>query len=436
MRPRRNADFLTAFALSFVIYLIPLFHLEAGWLALGEALSGIPDVTAPSLAWILAALILQATAFLAVFWFLRRFSLKKMLLLAAAAPLFIFGANVILLWWIPVFFVVERDMAPEVGSLERVCSIPGATVAQVNSGTDLSLVRAAEAWLVTGDGRSRTLLNMPGCHLIALDGRFDGSTIDAAAPGGRVLHRQSSGAIAYLDAASKGFEPLSQPSDVSYWKPILSDDGRALVWLDRVPPGARGTTRLHLRDLATGEERFVPIAFPRPDQIELLGARSWDGPYTLTRFRNAIFAINRDGEVLRGPVSPDGIYDARWGFVWLNGGWIAWDGYREDGRSQVVWDIPNGRGALSVPLGRSIDALTVAANGDLIAVAISSNLRIGDIQSTVFAFRTDTGEEVYRKRHRVQMRSTVAFLGSEYLAITEMEAGQGSVGVYRIAITD
>ena len=120
----------------------------------------------------------------------------------------------------------------------------------------------------------------------------------------------------------------------------------------------------------------------------------------------------------------------------MNDGWIAWDGYREDGQSRIVWDIPNGRGEFAIPLGRSIDALTVSENGDLIAVAISSNLRIGGIQSAVFVFHTDTGEEVYRKRHPVHMRPTVAFLEDQYLAVTEMQDGQTSVVVYRIPNAD
>ena len=72
----------------------------------------------------------------------------------------------------------------------------------------------------------------------------------------------------------------------------------------------------------------------------------------------------------------------------------------------------------------------------LATVAVSSNLRIGDIQSSVFTFRADTGEEVYRRRHPVHLRSAVAFLADKYLAITEMEANRGSVGVYRMPATD
>ena len=437
MRLRRITGFLAPFALSFAIYLIPLFHLEAGWLALGKVLSGMRDVAPLSLAWMLATLVLQLAAFLAFHWLLRRFSWRKLLLLVAAGPLVVFGANVILLWWLPLLFLVERDAAPEIGSLESVCSIPGASIAQVNSGADLSLVRAGEAWLVTGAGQLRTVLKMPGCQLIPLNGRFDGSTIDAVAPGGHVLHRQASGTVAYLDPALNGFRRLSNPSGVSYWKPILSDDGKALAWLERTSSESGSkTTRLHLRNLTSGEERIVPMVFEARDQLELLGVSSWDGPYTVARYKNAISAIDPNGKVLRGPVSPDGIYDARWGFVWLNGGWIAWDGYREEGRSHIVWNIPNGRGTLSVPLGRRIDSLSVSADGDLIAVSVSSNLRIGEIQSAVFAFRTETGEEVYRRRHPVHMRSSLAFLGEEHLAVTELEAGQASVVVYRMPMAD
>lgn len=437
MRLTRSAVFFAAFLLSFAIYKIPLFQLEAGWLPLGKTLLAVREITAPSLAWFLSALVLQAIAFITAFFFLRTFSWKKGMLLVASTPIFILVANVILLWLIPIYFLVERDMASEVGNLEKVCSIPDASIAQVNSGANLSLVHAGEALLVTRAGRNRTLLKMPACQLIALDGQFDGSNIDAVAPGGHILHRQMNGAIAYLNPDLNEIERQPQPDGDSYWKPIITDDGRALAWLDRVQSeGIRGANRIHLRNLATGEERLLQVALSGLDQVELLGARSIDGPFTIAKFRNAIFEFDREGEVLRGPVSPEGIYDARWGFVWLNGGWIAWDGYREDGRSRIVWNIPNGRGERSIPRGRSIDALTVAADGDLIAVSVSSNLRVGGIQSAVFAFRTGTGQEIYRRQYPGRQRSGVAFLGDEYLAVDERQANQWSVGVYRIPKPD
>lgn len=420
---------------SFAIYLIPLFHLEAGWLSLGKTLSGIGEVTAMSLAWILSVLILQGIAFLAVFLLVTRFGWRTILLFVVAIPLFVLGANMVLLWWIPFYFLVERDTAPDLGSLEPVCSIPGASLAQVSAGADLSLVRAGEAWLVTGDGTRRMLLRMPGCGLVPLNGRFENSTIDAVAPGGRVLHRQINGTIGYLDPASEDFEPQTLHDKVSYWKPILSDDGRALIWLDRArSEGSRVQTRLYLRERVTGDVRILPVAPTGSDQIELLGARSIDGPFTLAQFRNVIFAIDAGGGVLSGPVSPDGIYDARWGFVWLEGGWIAWDGYREDGRSRIVWNIAAGRGMKTIPLGQSIDSLTVAANGRLIAVSVSGNLRLGDAKGSVFAFRTDTGREVYRRRSPVHFRSAVAFLRTEYLAVTEPDAQRSVVRVYRVRL--
>ena len=437
MNLSRKNGLVAAFALSFAVYLIPLFHLETGWLVLGKALSGVRDVGALSFAWILIALVLQSAAFIAVHWLLTRFSWRNVLLFGAASPLVVFGTNLILLWWLPLLLLVERDPAPEIGSLEKVCSIPNATIAHVRSGANLSMVRAGETWLVTGRGQLRSLLKMPGCQLSHLDGHFDGSTIDAVAPGGHVLHRQVGGAIAYLNPALNEFRRLSGPDGASYWKPVLSDDGMALAWLDRISSGSGNkVTRLNLRNLASGEERIVTIALQGPDQIELLGVHSWDGPHTLAQYRNAIFAIDRDGKVLRGPVSPDGIYDARWGFVWLNGGWVAWDGYRDDGRSNIVWNVPSGRGRLSIPLGRRIDSFSVSAEGDMIAVATSSNLRIGEIQSAVFAFRTETGEETYRRHYSVHSKSTVAFLGDEYLAVAEIEAGQASVVVYRMPATN
>ncbi|MDJ1018205.1 MAG: hypothetical protein QNJ35_16970, partial [Paracoccaceae bacterium] len=308
MRLSHGASFLAAFAVSFAVYLIPIFNLEAGWLLLGEALASGGDFTVRSISWLLVALLLQVVVFLTVLWLLARFSVVRIMLLLALAPFGVLIANLVLLWGIPFLLLVERDPAEEVGSLEQVCTIPDATIAQVRSGAEGSLERAKEVWLVTGDGRSRTLLRMPDCQLIPLKGIFDGSTIDAVAPGGRVLHRQGSGAIGYLEPASDGFELPTQPGPVAYWKPILTDDGSGLVWLNHASfDGASKALRLHVRNLETGDERVIPIDLPGLDQLELLGARSMDGPFTLARFRNAIFEVDLDGRVLKGPLSPDGI---------------------------------------------------------------------------------------------------------------------------------
>ncbi len=433
MRLSRRAALLSALILSFTTYLIPLFHIHAGWVILGSFLSGLSEFSVLSIVWVGVALALQGLALLLFFWLLLEVRWTKIVALIAATPIFVFVANLSLLYAIPLLVLVETDKIPEFGSLELVCSIPDATIAQVRSGSDLGQVRAGEAWLVDSTQRTRALLRMPGCNRIALDAPIVGSTIDAVAPGGHLLHRSDSGELHYFSPEIGTAAPLSAPQDVPYWNPILSDDGLMLVWLERErPQGGPGAHRLHTREIATGREQTIALDLPAREQFELIGARSQGGPFTLAKFRNAILRVDLQGEVIRGPISPDEIYDARWGFHWLEGGWVAWDGYREEGRSRIVWDLPGGRGEVTIPRGRGIDSLGVAEDGSVIAASISSNITIGRVQSAVILFQTSDGVEIYRRYQPIFARTNLAFLGKQHLAVSRFEDQQSFVDVFRV----
>jgi hypothetical protein len=129
---------------------------------------------------------------------------------------------------------------------------------------------------------------------------------------------------------------------------------------------------------------------------------------------------------------PPGVYDARWGFRWLDGGWVAWDGYREEGRSRIVWSLPAGNGEVAIPRGRNIESLSVDPGGRYIAVSVATGLSIGNTKSAVFLFRTADGQELFRRYHPTHSRNRLAFLGGNYLAMTRNENGQSFIDVYRI----
>lgn len=427
-----------AFVLSFAVYLIPLFHLHAGWLLLGRVLaSGLGEVSALSLAWIAAVLVLQGLAFILFSWALRRLRLSRVLVLLAAAPAFVFTANYGLLYAIPLLVLVEPDTAAETGEMQTVCSIDDASLAQVRSGADQALVQAKEAWLVTEAGRALALLSMPGCAVISLEGAKPGATLEPVAPGGHLLHRSDAGALFHFAPQTGLSPPLEVPAGISYWNPILSDDGEVLAWLTR-QADADGTAAqvLNLRHLADGREKAVRLDLPPNGQFELIGARSEAGPFTLAQFRNQIFSVNADGAIIQGPLSPDGIDNARWGFSWVRDGWVAWDGYREEGRSRIVWQLGGGRGEKEIPLGRNIDGLSISADGRTIAVSTSSELSIGTTPSTLLVFRTSDGADLYRRYQPKGVRTRLAFLGEGHLAIGRFEGGSAFVDVMALSPLD
>ncbi len=434
----RRRAFLAAFALSFAAYLIPLFNVHAGLVPLGMALLALAEPSTYAVAIATAAVAIQAILCALLYWLLRSLRWRNGLLLVAALPVLVYGANVALLYFIPLALLVEADRRPETGQLEEVCSVPGVELAQVISGVDLGLERAGEAWVFRHDDRHRARLTLPGCRLVAVPAPPVGSTMDNVAPSGYLLFRRDDGSLAYLAAEEPAPRAVDSPSPGKYWLPVLSNDGRTLVWLER-QAAATGEQpyRLHLRSMQQGGsqgagEETIALDLPPRDQLELIGADTDAGVFTLARFRNEILAVDAEGQRLKGPVSPPGIYNARWGFRWLDGGWVAWDGYREEGRSRVVWSLPSGSGEVVIPRGRRIESLAVDPGGRHIAVSVESSLSIGSIQSSVFLLRTSDGQEVFRRNHPTLSRIRLAFLGSSHLAMSQRADGRGLVAVYRL----
>ena len=434
----RRRAFLGAFALSFITYLIPLFNVHAGLVPLGLTLVALAEPSAFSLATLVGSLAIQAIVFALFYWALRGLRWRNWLALIVAAPVLVYGANLIIFLVIPLIVLVERDGRPETGDLAKVCSVPGIILAQVHSGAELSLERAGEAWVIRQDDRLRARLTMPGCRLTPVAASKVGSTMDHVAPGGFLLFRRDDGNLAHVGPGSTAPLAVTAPSPGKYWSPILADDGRTLAWLDRKPvqtgPRPYRLNLLHV-DGAPGNgasRETIALDLPPRDQFELIGADIEKDRFTLARFRNAILAIDRQGRTIMGPISPPGVYDARWGFRWLNGGWVAWDGYREEGRSRIVWSLPAGNGEVDTPRGRNIESLSVDPDGRYIAVSVATSLRIGSAKSAVFLLRAADGGELFRRYYPAFSGSRLAFLGTDYLAMTRNENGQSFVDVYRL----
>jgi len=423
--------FLVAVVLSFAAYLIPLFNVHAGLVPLGIILVSQAELSAYALATLAVAFAIQAILFASFYWILRGVRWWNWLVLIAAIPILIYGANLSILYVLPLMILVEHDTRPETGNLEKICSLSGVILAQVQSGVDLSLGQASEAWVIRQEDRLRARLIMPDCRLINVAAPRVGSTIDQVAPGGYLLFRRDDGNLAYVEPDRTAPLVLT-PTQQGYWSPILSDDGTVLVWLDRQPrqsgPRPYQLHFLRMRDThnrSVGEEIALDLS-PR-DQFELIGADTKRGRFTLARFRNEILAIDSQGHTIAGPISPSGVYDARWGFRWLNGGWVAWDGYREEGPSHVVWSLPAKRGNIVIPKGRNIVSVAVDPSGRFIAVSVATGLSVGSTKSAIFLLETADGREIFRRYHLTFSRNRLAFLGTEYLAITRNENGQSFI---------
>lgn len=429
-----------AFLASFAVYLLPVASVHvtailgvALVVALSELASGPPGLgTALSMG---TAVLLQALAGALVYWVLRRPAWPRLVGLAAAVPLFLIAVQFAYLWAIPVLVLVERDRAPEVGQLEVACTLPGFRVAQVRAGIGLGLERAAEAWVVRQDDRRVGVLTMPGCRVALAEGVSAGSSLPQVAPGGNILYqtydKDRAAAAHWYQSRDRG-PPLrlETPPGITYWSPVLSEDGTTIAWRERPPANQQDAGRhLRLHHLPSGAERTVALD---PGREELLAFDQAGGVFVLHRYPNQVRAVDRAGTPLWGPITPPGTHNAGRGFRRLKDGWVAWDDYREDGRSRVVWSRPAGTGTHEVPLGRGITSLAVDPSGRLIAVSVTRSVSVGQIDDALFVLRTSDGSEVYRRRLPSYARAEIAFLGPSFLAVTRSYSGASRIEVLRL----
>jgi hypothetical protein len=131
-------------------------------------------------------------------------------------------------------------------------------------------------------------------------------------------------------------------------------------------------------------------------------------------------------------VSPPGIHDAQWGFRRVGPkGWVAWDGYREEGQSRIVWSLEEGSGEVVMPRGRSIESVAVSPDGGYIAYSTESDTYF-NASGRLVLLRSGKGEVLYRRRLAQFARIQLAFLGNSYLAFRNLAEDPSGVAVYHV----
>jgi hypothetical protein len=445
-RSRRSAA-IKALLASFAVYLLPVIgpHMALPWG--GAIVMELASLHRREPLWLAAdialAVILQLAAFLLLYWMFRRPAWWRVAILAAAVPVFfaaLLGAYMVA---IPTYFLVERDTAPALGGWPELCKLPDSWLDAQRAQIDMNSQATFDIWVSRGDGTEHALLTMPDCVLrpnseVSLTGS---SAIDYATPAGDLLYRvhdQATGSYQHFLRARDARESKPLPSALlnqlnSYWTPLLSVDGTALAWLERVSQadGAPGQV-IRTRDIATGVEQTHETGQPLAAQLQLLYFDSRRREFLFSRYPNEAFAIDASGAITWGPVAVDGIDYLGENLRRVAGGWVAWDSYREKGRYRVAWSLPSGMGVREIPLGRSINSVSTTSTGDLIAVSVSSADNIGAIQDAVFVFRTRDGQEVFRRYLSPYTRTPVQFLGTRYLAMSTMENGKAEVVVMQV----
>jgi hypothetical protein len=435
---------LAAFLLSFLVYLVPILHVHGGtlvgiylWAALVEGRSAREPL------WLAMdagfAVVLQIAWFFALRWILAG-SRLRWLLLAGLAPVTAVAVVWTYLLVIPTLFLIEADDIPETGDWPVACSVAGAATVGLPAGVTLTLERAGEVWIRFGDG-AYGVLSMPDCRVVRRELFFPGvrGSVGYVGSGGAAYYRMDSDGDGrfehwYLDEDQTAPKRLVAPAGIDHWTPVVDAAADAIAWLETERSDDRKLLGhvLAVRTLPDGPEFRVPLHMEPRSSPLLLDLDLAAGQFTILGNYSTFHAIGLDGRATTEPVKPAGFEHIGTSFRLLSGGWVAWDGYRENARYRVAWSLPAGGGMFEIPKGRGVTAVSVDSAGRHIAVSVSGNLSIGSMEDSVRVIRVADGTEVWRRYMPRYTRSQVAFLGSGHLAVTHIVGGQARVDVLEI----
>jgi len=423
---------------SFAVYLLPIAGPHAvalfGPTLLGGLLRGARPVS-----WLAAevttALGAQGAAALAIYWLIRRPTWPRGLVLALAAPAGTALLSWLYVWAIPAAVLVEGDPAHESGHWPVACAQPGQALAPVRARAGTG---PAPLWVIDADGRWARLA-LPGCAVAPVAVLFNNvdTVLDSAARDGRFLfHRidARAGRRHWWYAPGDGQAPLRLEPPPSHSRvdggPILSADGDWVGWLVRIPTrGGSPIPAILVRALGAPRELGASLGELGPAAFSLVDLDMEAQEATLALNDRAFVAIALDGTVRWGPFTPEGLEPLPATFRRAEGGWVAWDGYREADAYHLAWSLPAGKGRHRVRGGRGIAAAAVSPDGRLIAVSVSAAVPVADVPDAVYVLRAADGAEVFRRFLPRGTRSQVAFPTRELFAYTHRVGNVSEVRV-------
>lgn len=444
--------------LSCSIYALPLVGPHAIFF-LGESLLSATRHERP-IAWIAAelsvALAMQIGAGAIWYWILGHPVSLRPFVLVVAVPVFFAVAEWCYLIALPTRFLIERDAKVEQRAWSAACTVPNESLVVV--GYKPVTVGAGDTLLVS-DPTARlarlTVTTAPGtattCRVSALGLPPPTANVSPVWIGddGRALLSSTSkdtGSQAWLWIAARGATPtpLDEPAGRRSidGPPVISRDGHMVAWLTPVPnSGQPPALSIVVRRLPTPETFTTPSVAPGDVVIDLsrLGPASFVLREVDTKMREVLLAMNErtfvtvgfDGVARGSPLRPEGVDTLHMTFRRVGDGWIAWDGYKEDGYT-IAWSQPAGRGSHRIPKGRSITDVGVHPDGRLIALSVTTSLSIGDVRDAVYVLRAADGGEVFRHYLPRYARSAVLFPSRDLFAYTDWDGTGAATIVLRI----
>jgi hypothetical protein len=417
--------------LSFAVYLVPLITIHALFPAgvyLMRSVSGLAESSAwVALDWI-AMLAVQGMLFGLLRAARRLRAIGRTLLRVGAFAAAVPAVNVLLLWVIPVSYLVEESTAPEVNQLTEVCHIGGIALPPRVRALHVDATAAVlPVWREPDYGPA--LLHVDGCRIEDLK-IPQGAEIGNVSPSGAWLWRPR-------ESAQKGQGQwfLTTPSGVTLAKPItiagpntpqILDDGSGVFWLETDPSPRvvvvteEGTRHVEGAGVPKGSDRVLEGAGPA-GPFHFLDGYAYDVRW---------LTIDGHGQVTRSISAPAGV--ARFGHHLrpLTNGWIAWDTYLDHGRYVVTWSADGHTGTRTLSKGLSISSVAFDERGEHIAISASGASRISNERAEVWLLRTSDGAELFRRYAPTHARAVVALPAGRYFAVDDVHDRRSSVRVY------
>jgi hypothetical protein len=436
---------------SFAVYFIPIIGPHAAFFIFETIRQQFRDFTHP--AWALsgvgAAVGLQSVAFAIFYWFWRRPSVLSIAALPAYGLAATVLAQFIFMLWLPAYFLIEADRAPETGAWMEACTVKDASMMTWRTPRRLPHDGWGEVWLSDSQNR-QSMLSMPDCRRIAAplpqpqlqaNGHADFSVgIVQTAPGGLALVQRTDipsnkNTWYLLDAPAGTLLPLTAPAVDGAVAPYLSDNGSQIAWILPVPgtdPPVRDA--LHLRPVHDGTPEAVLDLSPfGAATYETIGIDSTSGEILLwANVPARLLATTMDGRERSTPALPALVKPLSNTLVLTEHGVLAWDAYKEDDNYIVAWSMDSGSGSRRIPRGSSVEAAAVDPSARYVAISTTTSLSIGNVRDVVVVLRTSDGNEVFRRFLPKYSRTNVAFIGRDFFAYSD--AG-GSTHVLRLPET-
>ena len=426
-----------ALACSFAVYFIPIVGPHTGFFIFESLRIQFRDFRDPAWAFsaLGAAVVLQAVAFVLFYWLWRR----RGALAIAALLTYGFAATVvaqfIYMLWLPSYFLIEADTAPEIGAWAEVCTVADASTTIWRTPRRLPDEGWSEVWL-NDSQNGQSMLTMPGCRRIPApmpqphvqpSGHVDFLTsIVQVVPRGLALVQRTdvpSNRISWylLNAPAGTLLPLAAPNDGTVAL-YLSDDGSETAWILPIPgTGPPVLEALHVRPVQEGRPEAVLDLSPfGPASYETIGIDSQSGEILLwVSVPGRLLATAMDGMERSTPAIPPLVKPSSNTLLLTNHGVLAWDSYKEDDNYLVAWSMDSGSGSRHIPRGSSVTAATVDPSGRYVAISTTTTLNIGSVRDSVVVLRTTDGREVFRRFLPKYSRTNVAFIGREFFAYSD-----------------